>query len=249
MHQHPEHSYLHSHRHENLTSLTNISLWNRPTKANNRLKAIFSALRTPVDYNELANRSYWSTNVEGYSPSFSANKWYRHRKTTRSCRVVSFRRTNVLRWQKGPLLLQCLSYGENHVIFIKAYLHNALVNGISPLGHGADIESLYSSRSVSLSRWPQPSFPGPSLPNTLINEFLQLSGNLPPTIQIPSLVTLIFHAFIPFFYCGKGWTLSATSLSKQLSLVDAISHVCGAVQTISRHVKKIPIKPMVTFRY
>ena len=55
---------------------------------------------------------------------------------------------------------------------------------------------------VSLSRLPQPSFPGPSLPNTLINEFLQLSGNLPPTIQIPSLVTLIFHTFIYFFFKG-----------------------------------------------
>lgn len=46
--------------------------------------------------------------------------------------------------------------------------------------------------------------------------------------------------FLFFFYCGKGWTLSALSLSKQLSLVHAIPHVCvcGAVQTKSRHVKK-----------
>lgn len=124
-------------------------------------------------------------------------------------------------------------------MFIKAYLHNVCFSQWSFTSgaryrHG---ESVFITKC--LSWWPQPSFPGPSLPNTLINEFWQLSGNLPSTIHIPSLLTLIFHTFILFFFnCGKGWTLSAISLGKQLSLVDAISHVCGRDHFAARYKKK-----------
>jgi hypothetical protein len=62
----------------------------------------------------------------------------------------------------------------------------------------------------------------------LINEFLQLSGNLPPTIRIPSLVTS--HSFVLSFFSfflnyRKGWTLSAVSVGSFVS--GGQSHVCG----------------------
>jgi hypothetical protein len=121
----------------------------------------------------------------------------------------------------------------------------ALVNGLSPLGarcrHGEPVMVTQSlSLSLSLSLMTTVTLVSWSVPpqNTLINEFLQLSANLHPTIQIPNLMTSIFHTFILFVLnCGDGWLLSAISLSKQLCLLWT-QYRMFVVQTILRHVKK-----------
>jgi hypothetical protein len=120
---------------------------------------------------------------------------------------------------------------------------SALVNGLSPLVHVADMESLYSSRCVSHDDR-NPRFLVHPSPNSLINEFLQLSGNLPlnNTNSIPGDFNLPWlYSFFIVERDGRCQLYRSASnclLRTQYRMI--------VVQTISRHVIKNSIKPMVT---